>query len=236
MTCHIQLPDISVEEAATPSAEPTLGFGASFESRVSVGRSDVLPVTVDDVVADPQLAAHLKNTTSRSLVRITLRMSLRPADGERFTRALFTVRLFAESAPLEAQPIARLLVPERLTAGRITAQDGISLALKGGVPGTADANVNVSSQTTSELKRYYVYSLGDGEPDPAWRYQTTESMPALEGAFTMGLVAEVATAFRAEAQLDVTATVRRLLRSTDIPWGPADGIKRFPIFTPPPRP
>jgi hypothetical protein len=236
MTCQIELPDITSEEAATPSAEPALGFGASPESRVSVGRSDVLAVTADDVVADPQLAAHLRDTTSRALVRITFRMSLWPADGERFTGALFTVRLLSEDAPPEAQPIARLFVPERLTAGRITAQDGISLALTGGVPGTANANVSASSQTTSELERYYVYSLGDGEADPAWRYQTTQSMPALEGAYTMGLVAEVASDFSAEAQLDVRATVRRLLRSTEIRWTPTDNVQRFPIFSPPPTP
>lgn len=232
MPCEIQLPEIRYEESATPSAEPTLGFGASIESRVSVGRSDVVPVTPDDVVADPQLAAYLTSMTSRSLVRLTLRMSLRPSVGERFTRAMFAVRMSAETGPPEAQPIARLLAPERLTAGRITEQNGVTLALKAGVPGTGDANVGVSSQTTSELQRYYVYSLGDGEPDPEWRYQTTESMPALEGAFTMGLVADVATAFEAVAQLDVTATVRRHLRSTDIDWLPTEGISRFPVFTP----
>jgi hypothetical protein len=232
MACHIDLPEIRFEDVATPSTEPVLGFGGPVESRVSVGRSDVVPVTPDDVVTDPQLATYLKNMTSRSLVRMTLRMSLRPATGERFTRAMFSVRLFADEGPPEAQPIARLLVPERLTAGSITQQSGMTLALSGGVPGAADANVGVSSQTTSELQRYYVYSQGDGESDPEWRYQVTESMPALEGSFTMGLIAEVTNAFDTNAQLDVTGTVRRRLRSTDISWTPVDGIERFPIFAP----
>jgi len=49
----------------------------------------------------------------------------------------------------------------------------------------------------------------------------------------MGLIAEVTNAFNAEAQLALTATVRRQFKSTDIHWTPVDGVERFPIFTGP---
>lgn len=226
MSVLLELPPIRVEDAASPSSSPSLGFGQAAESKVTIGRSDAMPVGPADVTEDEDLSRHLQSLEDRfAFVRLALRMNLRPAGRERITRALFSVMMTTPNAPPGHAPFTRALVPDRLSAGRFTTEEGISLGARASVPG-AELTSEASNQARAELQLYYVVAYGLGESDAEWRYQTTKTMPALEGAYSMGLVAQVPLGATTEARLSLEATVRSRAVSTNVAWQPTDDIAR----------
>lgn len=224
MSAQLTMPEIAVEDEATPSISQTLGFGRKVESRLSVGRSDALPVVPDEVTEDEAIARFLRERASEIvLIRLSLRMSFRPAPGERFDRALFSVTLQAEDEDAEEGPFARLLVPDRLTSGPFTVSRGITLGIHAGVLG-AGIDAQGSSSTTAELQRPYVYAAGAGESDPEWRYERTETME-LVGSHEMALIAEARRGTPAFAEVSASATVRAGLHTTEVSWAPQATIR-----------
>jgi hypothetical protein len=231
MSVLLAMPQVSYESDASPAGDITLGFGRSVLSRVSVGRSDVLPVAPADVLDDEKLAARLSGLADRIvLIRITFRMSLRPGEGERFTRAFFSVVLEAPDQPPEAQPVARLLAPSRLAQGRIAVHKGITVGLSAGAWG-AGLKAEGASSSDTDLERCYVVAAGEGESDPEWRYRETETMKDLEGSYEMGLVAEARRGPAAEARLSANATVAAKRSHTNVAWAPDDHVARIPLPT-----
>lgn len=218
------------ESDAVAAADATLGFGGSVESRVSVGRSDVIVVRPSDVLADQEVAAHLETLADQfAFARLALQMSLRPRANERFTHAFFSVVLEAPDVTVETRPFARDLAPDRLTAGRFTIEEGIRFGVRAGMHGAAEASAEASSSAKAELQLYYVVAEGVGESDPAWRYKTTDTMPELEGSYQMGLIAQIPRGVASQAQISLEATVRRSGRSTNVRWAAEERIARMEL-------
>jgi hypothetical protein len=228
MAVRIAMPAIALEADATPSVSQTLGFGRAVQSRLTVGRSDALIVDADHVIADEALAEHLKRQADECvLVRLSLRMSFRPAADERFDRALFTVTLKTDDPGTEDQPFARVLAPDRLTSGTYTLARGVVLGLHAGVPG-AELSAESSSTKTTELQPPYVYAAGVGESDPEWRYERTETMQLL-GSHEMALIAEVRRGVAAHADIAADASVAAGRHRTEVAWTPQEGIGRVSL-------
>lgn len=224
---QIAIPEISCEDDATASVAQTLGFGREVKSRLTVGRSDALTVGVEETNADSALASHLRKRQEEVvLVRLALRMSFRPSKGERFDRALFVVTLRAEDEEAD-EPIARVLVPDRLTTGPFTVARGMTLGIKAGVLG-AGLGAQRSSTETLEVQRPFVYSAGLGESDPEWRYERTGTVE-LVGTHEMGLIVEARRNVPAFAEISASATLRAGLHSTDVDWEPLPGIARIAL-------
>jgi hypothetical protein len=225
----LTLPPIVHEDQAQPSAAVTLGYAGPVNSRLSIGRSDVLMVKPTEILEDELLAKHLaEQAQTTALARLTLRVNFRPADGEQFTRALVAVVLRTPDAPADSQPFARAIVPERLAGGRFTAQRGVTLGLQAGVAGTA-LKAETSSSGSAELEEPYVVSAGLGEHDPEWRYQQTRTMPELSGSYEMGLIVEMRRHTAAEAVVSATAAVRVGRHQTNVEWAPAPGLARIAL-------
>lgn len=223
----LTLPPIVHEDQAEPSAAVTLGYGGPVNSRLSLGRSDVLLVDPSEVLDDQLLADHLaEQAQTTALARLTLRVSFRPADGEKFTHALIAVVLQSPGAPADSQPFARAIVPDRLASGRFTAQKGVTLGLQAGVTG-AGLKAETSSSDSVELEEPYVVSAGLGEHDPEWRYQQTKTMPDLSGSYEMGLIVEMRRDTAAEAVVSASGTVRVGRHQTNVEWTPVPGMARI---------
>jgi hypothetical protein len=219
---QIVIPEIACEDVATASVAQTLGFGREVKSRLTVGRSDALTIGVEEATADPALVSHLRARQDELvLVRLALRMSFRPSRGERFDRALLVVTLRSKDDETE-DPIARVLVPDRLSAGPFTVARGMTLGIKAGVLG-AGLDAQHSSTATLEIQRPYVYSAGLGESDPEWRYERTETVE-LAGTQEMALIVEARRKVPAFAEISASATVRAGLHSTDVDWEPRPEI------------
>jgi hypothetical protein len=227
VSVRISTPEITVEEDATPSIARTLGFGREVKSRLTVGRSDALCVEPEEVIVDPAVASYLHEREEELvLVRLALRMSFRPSHGERFDRALFVVTLRAVDDDAD-EPFARVLVPDRLESSPSTSSKGLTLGLHGGVLG-AGVDAQRSSSRTVEVQRPYVYAAGQGESDPEWRYERTETMD-LVGSHEMAMIVEARRNVSAFAEISVSATVRAGLHSTDVDWKPPPEIARIEL-------
>jgi hypothetical protein len=226
---HLTLPPIAYEDDAAPSPSLTLGYAGPVNSRLSIGRSDVLVTDPSEVLDDDLLAAHLAEKAEHVvLARMTLRVSFRPGDGEQFTRALVSVLLHAPDGDADSQPFAREIAPGRLTAGRFTAQTGVTLGLNAGAAGAA-VKAERSSSGSAELEEPYIVSAGLGEHDPEWRYRQTKTMTISPISYEMGLIVEMRRGFSAEALLSASATVRVGRHRTDIEWTPAPGLARIAL-------
>jgi hypothetical protein len=223
---QLPMPKVEVEAEATPVPVSTLGQGAAVQSRLSVGRSDAIAVKAGDVLADSLLAAHLRENPEVALLRLTFRMSFRPAPGERFERALFSVVLVGEEEA-SAPPFARLLAPERLSAGPFTVQRQRGGALQLGASG-AGLHREGSTTKSVEVAAYYVIAAGLGESDPEWRYTRTETME-LVGSHEMAMVVELPREARGEARLSLSATVRAGRRQRDLDWDAPAEVGRVPL-------
>lgn len=227
MAARVSFPKITVEEDATPSIAQTLGFGRKVKSRLTVGRSDALCVEPGEVIADPTVASYLRERSEDLvLIRLALRMSFRPSGEERFDRALFVVTLRAVDDDAD-EPFARVLVPDRLESGPATSSKGLTFGLHGGVLG-ASVDAQRSSSKTVEVQQPYVYAAGQGESDPEWRYERTETMDLL-GSHEMAMIVEAHRNVPAFAEISVSATVRAGLHSTDVDWKPRPGIARVEL-------
>ncbi len=217
MSVTLSTQEIRYESEALPSSVPTLGAPQHVGSRLTVGRSDVDEVTPAEVADDPALAALLRRLDPGSaLMRLTLRLSFRPASDEMFEGALLTVALVADDAPVENQPTALLLVPDRLASGPFTVQRGLTVSA-----GTDGLPVHLEAQWSQskalELAPAYVVAAGLGETDPEWRYARTETM-ALEGSHEMILLVDARRQTRSRAALSLGGTVRRGHHSIEVQW------------------
>ncbi len=224
---QLPMPPVEVEAEASPISIATLGHGGAVRSRLSVGRSDAIAVRAADVLADSLLATHLREKPAVALLRLTFRMSFRPAPDERFERALFTVILSGEEGA-SAPPFARLLAPERLTAGPFSIQHQRGGALQLGVSGVG-LHVEGSTTKSAEVADYYVIAAGLGESDPEWRYVRTETME-LVGSHEMAMVVELPREARGEARVSLSATVRAGRRLIDLNWDTTAEVSHVPLI------
>jgi hypothetical protein len=220
------MPPVEVEAEASPIPIATLGHGGAVQSRLSVGRSDAIEVKAGDVLADPLLAAHLREKPEVALLRLTFRISFRPAPDERFERALFAVVLSGEEGA-SAPPFARLLAPQRLAAGPFSVQHQRGGALQLGVSG-AGLHVEGSTTKSAEVADYYVIAAGLGESDPEWRYARTEMME-LVGSHEMAMVVELPREGGGLARVSLSATVRAGRRVTDLNWDMTGEVSHVPL-------
>jgi hypothetical protein len=92
---------------------------------------------------------------------------------------------------------------------------------------TANAPPEYCAQLV-EVQRPYVYAAGQGESDPEWRYERTETMD-LVGSHELALIVEAHRSVPAFAEISVSATVRAGLHSTDVDWQPQPGIARVEL-------
>jgi hypothetical protein len=212
-------PPINWEAEAEAEPEAKLGFGGPIESKITVGRTDALPTTAADTIADKQLSEYLDGLVSEiAFVRLVVRMSFRPAADERFERALLALELEALGAADEDQPLARALEPERRESGpyKVHKDSSFGFALHTlQVP--VGVEVGRSSATDAEVRRSYVVAVGLGESDPEWRYQRTETME-LEGTHEMDVLVQLRRGVAAEARLSLAGNVHKGLRTRHVTW------------------
>jgi hypothetical protein len=229
---HLTLPPIAHEDEAAPSPSMTLGYAGPVNSRLSIGRSDVVITDPGEILDDELLAKQLAEQAGTiALARVTLRVNFRPADGEQFTAALFAVDLRAEGEDPSSRPFARELAPDRLSAGSFTAQSGVTLGLQAGAAG-AGLKAEKSSSGSAEVEEPYVVAAGLGEHDPEWRYRPTKTMLQLSGSYEMGLIVQVSRAARAEALLSASATVQIGRHRTEVEWTPEPELARIDLNPP----
>ena len=228
MATVITMPPVVDEQEA--EAVPVRILGRALQevrSTVTVGRSDVLPISADEI-EDPLVRAYLAALPpSTALARVTLRVSFRPRGDEEFERLLFSVTLTATVADPSEQPIARLLVPRRLFSGPYTVQKGIALGVKAGVPGI-ELDAHGDWATATEQRPCYVVARGEAESDPEWSYERTPTM-TLDGSHEMGLVSQYQRGVAAEIRLQVEGTVRLGRHRRDLEWIPPAHVARFPL-------
>ena len=220
MEIRIDMPPVTREAEATPQLAPTLGRGAEIESRVTVGVSDVVAV-------EPGLLEQAQADLDSQFLRVSMRVSLRPAPEEEFERVVFAVLLQPRDHAASPRPIARALAPSRLSSGVYTVQSGLTLGIRAGAPG-----VQVSAETSEsrrvEIRPPYVVSAGDGESDPEWRYRKTETVD-LEGSYEMSMVVQVRRDMPAEAFISLAGTVVKGRQRTDVTWQVDDDVARVSL-------
>jgi hypothetical protein len=228
MTTNLAFPPIASEDYAQPQRIETLGANHAVTSRVTVGRSDALHVTADEVITDRALSDHLRRHDSElALVRLAFRLSFRPAPGELFETALFSVVMTADGPDDDVHPFVRTLAPDRLASGPFIAERGLTVGLTAGVPGVELA-AEGSTKTTAEITCPYVVAAGLGEADPEWRYTRTATMELI-GSHEMGLVAEYKRGVPLLVSISVQATVATGRHRTNVTWKPRSDIARWRI-------
>jgi hypothetical protein len=79
------------------------------------------------------------------------------------------------------------------------------------------------------LRQPYVIAAGEGESDPEWRYQRTETM-VLEGAHEMAMIVQSPTDLASEVFISVAGTVARAGHRTDVTWEVDDAVARVPLI------
>ena len=218
---------VSAQAEATPIR--TLGFGRTeIESFVSVGRSDILSLQAAEVQDDLLRSAILEMAPQTSLSRLVCHLSFRPRGEERFERLLFSISFTAPDATLRDQPIARLLVPRRLTSGPFSIHKGLSVGVKIGVTGLAELHADGEWASDTEQRPCYVIARGESESDPEWDYSSTPDM-ALDGGHDMGLLALAPGGVRTQVEIRVEGTVRMGRQRTDVTWLLPDHLRRFSL-------
>ena len=223
MEQHVELPAITRELELGHSVEPTLGRGGQIGSRVTVGISDVL--RVDDTVA-----RQLQLDTSWALVSLSLRVSFRPSQGEWFERVLVSVLLQPIDTASKERPFARQLAPKRLSSEAYSVENGITLGVKAAPPGM-ELKAEASESVRKQISEPYVIAAGEGESDPEWRYQRTETM-SLEGSYDMAMVVQRKRDVPAEAFISLTGTVVSGRQRTDVVWLVDDSFARVSLQVP----
>ncbi len=233
---QLTLPPVAHERDAAPSPSMTLGYAGPVNSRLSIGHSDVVITEPGEILDDELLAKQLaEQAETIALARVTLRVSFRPAAGEQFTAALIAVDLCADGNGADQRPFARQLAPDRLSAGRFTAQSGVTLGLQAGAAG-AGVKAERSSSGSAEVQEPYVVAAGLGEHDPEWRYRPTKTMPELSGSYEMGLIVQMSRDATAEALLSASATVQIGRRQrTEVQWTPEPELARIVLSPSPDR-
>jgi hypothetical protein len=104
----------------------------------------------------------------------------------------------------------------------------MTLGIQAGLHG-ATVKAGGSSGTSAEVESFYVVAAGEGESDPEWRYQETDTMKQLEGSYEMGLVAEMRRGIAAEARISANATVLVRRHHTDVSWTPQEHVAQIPL-------
>jgi hypothetical protein len=221
VTANLNMPPIAFEAEAAAAVTPTLGRGGVVESRVTVGISHVTDVEADEIVGLP-LAA-------RTLLRLSMRVSFRPARDEYFDQVLFSVLLRAREPSMQPGPVAFALAPSRLTSGPYTLRSGLTLGVHARAPGV-ELKADSEETLEKEVRQPYVVAAGEGESDPEWRYQRTETM-TLEGSHEMCMLVDVEPGVGAEAFLSLAGSVVSGRQRVDVGWEIEDRIARIPLRT-----
>ena len=154
-------------------------------------------------------------------------VSFRPSQGEWFERVLVSVLLQPTDPTSEERPFARQLAPKRLSSDAYSVENGITLGVKAAPPGM-ELKAEASESVRKQISEPYVVAAGEGEPDPEWRYQRTETM-ALEGSYEMAMVVQRKRDVPAEAFLSLAGTVVSGRQRTDVVWLVDDSFARVPL-------
>lgn len=217
---RLDMPPVAFEADARPVVGLTLGWRREISSRVSAGVSDVAPLDAAE--------ARLLRPSGGELVRLTLRASFRPAEDEQFERVLVSVLLQGQDRNEHGRPLAFKLTPARLVSGPYTVSQGWTIGAHAGTTGL-EATAEASGSTRAEQRPPYVVAAGEGESDPEWRYQRTETM-SLEGSHEMGMLVELQpTVVQAEAFISLAGTVTAGGQKVGLTWELDDRIARVPL-------
>jgi hypothetical protein len=205
----VPMPAVSHGADVELTAQETLGWGGPVQSRLVLGRSDVVPMVAAGAVEDQPLAAYLKSIAQEfSLVRLTLRLTLQPALGESIEEALFSLSLAAPQADAADQPFVRALAPERLESGPCRVDRGIKLGFKAGVPGLpVEVEAGWSNATAAEKRSFYLVAYGLGTTLVEWRFKRTPTVE-LDGSYEVGAIVQLKRHVAAEAGLSIGGEVR----------------------------
>lgn len=203
---HVDLPLTSLHEIdlvavprlQTPAPHPVI------EGRVSLSTPVVHPLTAGEAASgNAEWLGFLEAEASHSdYFLLSLTCAFRPpVNGDPFTDAAVGILLECPDEPVDRQPIAWSISPQK-RAHPVERATSIALSAK-----LAIVESTLEFTSNQEEEGTFVVGMGERDSDPEWRMRATSGHPLI-GDETFTLIVKAPTGKPVRAHVTVSATIR----------------------------